>query len=156
MGCNSGPVGVIDTSMRFHMMKLWRNRGDGTKTNRCAIGVKIRLLTTEDGVARSIYKDVTSGSSFGANPLRQLVGTGSATVIDTLVVYWPTSDTTQVFHNVASDSGVSNRRRQGRTGISEAGAVSSQKADHMIRPSRKILLPLFVLLLAAGGLLATW
>ncbi len=38
---------------------------EGTKTNRCAIGTKIRLLITEDGVARSIYKDVTSGSSFG-------------------------------------------------------------------------------------------
>ena len=76
---------------------------EGTKSNRCGIGAKLRLQITENGVTRSIYKDVTSGSSFGANPLRQSVGAGSAAIIDTLEVYWPTSDTTQVFHNVASD-----------------------------------------------------
>lgn len=76
---------------------------EGTTSNRCAIGAKIRLQITEDGATRSIYKDVTSGSSFGANPLRQSVGSGNAAVIDTLEVYWPTSDTTQMFHHVASD-----------------------------------------------------
>jgi tetratricopeptide (TPR) repeat protein len=228
VGCNSGPVGVIDTNMRFYTMKLWRNRGDGSfvdvaaeknlldpaepmgsnfgdldndgfldfylatgntsfaelrpnimyhnqggqrfanvtmsggfghlqkghgvsfgdfdndgdqdvyvqlggaypadknadalfenpgtpfhsvmlklegrQSNRCAIGAKIRLHITEHGVSRMICKDVTSGSSFGANPLRQSIGTGSASVIDKLEIYWPTTDTTQEFLNLDSDS----------------------------------------------------
>ncbi len=228
VGCNSGPVGVIDTGMRFHMMKLWRNRGDGTfedvakqvnlvnpaetmganfgdldndgfldfylatgntsfaelrpnimyhnkegkqfldvtmsggfghlqkghgvsfgdfdndndldvyvqlggaypadrntdaffenpgfgnhsitlilegtQSCRCAIGAKIRAYITENGKSRMICRDVTSGSSFGANPLRQTIGVGTASVIDKLEIYWPKSDTTQTFSDLTPDA----------------------------------------------------
>jgi hypothetical protein len=46
---------------------------------------------------------VTSGGSFGANPLRQTLGLGSGETIDVLEVYWPTSDLTQTFRDVAVD-----------------------------------------------------
>jgi hypothetical protein len=48
-----------------------------------------------------VYKWVNSGGSFGANPLRQEIGLGKAEKIDTLEIYWPTSDTTQRFDDVA-------------------------------------------------------
>ena len=51
--------------------------------------------------ARSIYRHVNSGGSFGANPLRQTIGIGTAQVLDRLEIYWPTSDTTQVFEQVS-------------------------------------------------------
>jgi hypothetical protein len=47
-----------------------------------------------------VYRHVTSGSSFGANALEQTVGVGKADRVATLEVYWPTSQTTQVFRDV--------------------------------------------------------
>ena len=44
--------------------------------------------------------EVTSGSSFGANALQQTIGLGKAERIARLEIYWPTSDTTQVFLDV--------------------------------------------------------
>ena len=58
----------------------------------------------EDGKQRSIYKFVNSGGSFGAGPLRQLIGLGNASRIDRVEIYWPTSDQTQVFTDVPLDS----------------------------------------------------
>jgi len=75
----------------------------GTKSNRCAIGARVRLDITENGKTRSIHHFVTTGSSFGSNPLRQAIGMGTAETIDQLVVEWPTSGTTQTFKNVVGD-----------------------------------------------------
>jgi hypothetical protein len=75
----------------------------GRRSNRSAIGVRIRLDISEAGELRSVYKRVTSGGSFGANPLRQQVGLGKATKIDLIEIYWPTTDTTQQFKNVDVD-----------------------------------------------------
>jgi hypothetical protein len=46
---------------------------------------------------------VSSGGSFGANPLRQEIGVGKATVIDALEITWPTSKTKQVFRKLAAN-----------------------------------------------------
>ncbi|MGK0185304.1 MAG: hypothetical protein ACI9R3_001080 [Verrucomicrobiales bacterium] len=72
----------------------------GTQSNRSAIGARIKVTITEKGEARSIYRWVNTGASFGANPLRQHIGTGTAEIIDSLEIYWPTSDTTQKFNNM--------------------------------------------------------
>ena len=72
----------------------------GAASNRSAIGARIRLTVMEDGGARSIYKHVNSGGSFGANPLRQTVGLGQAEKIETLEVFWPTTGVTQTFRDV--------------------------------------------------------
>ena len=74
---------------------------NGVISNRSAIGARIRCSISEDGKRRNVYKWVNSGGSFGANPLRQEIGLGKAGKIDTLEVYWPTSDTTQRFDDVA-------------------------------------------------------
>jgi hypothetical protein len=72
----------------------------GHKSNRSAIGAVIHLVVSEDGRERSIYKHVNSGGSFGANPLRQAIGVGSAASILSLSVHWPTTQSTQVFEDV--------------------------------------------------------
>lgn len=72
----------------------------GTKSNRSAIGARIRVSFRELGKQRDVYRWVCSGGSFGANPLRQEIGLGKATSIDTLEVYWPTTDLTQTFQDL--------------------------------------------------------
>jgi hypothetical protein len=71
----------------------------GVKTNRAAIGARIRIVT-EGERPQTIHRHVTTGSSFGANPLEQTIGLGEARRIATLEVRWPTSGTTQVFKDV--------------------------------------------------------
>jgi hypothetical protein len=75
----------------------------GVKSNRSAIGARIRAEVIENGRPRSIYRFVNSGGSFGANPLRQTLGLGKATRIEVLEVYWPTTGLTQTFRNVPAD-----------------------------------------------------
>ena len=72
----------------------------GVTSNRSGIGARIRADIIEDGNRRSIYRWVNSGGSFGANPLRQHLGLGSAESIQFLEIYWPTSDRTQMFEDV--------------------------------------------------------
>ena len=75
----------------------------GTRSNRSAIGARIRLEVEEEGKARTIFKTVNSGGTFGANPLRQTIGLGRASKIGRLEVFWPTSGETQVFQDVPVD-----------------------------------------------------
>jgi hypothetical protein len=73
----------------------------GARTNRAALGARVKLsVTAHDGRRQDIYRTVTSGGSFGASPLRQQIGIGKASRIDALEVWWPTSKTRQVFHNI--------------------------------------------------------
>ncbi|MFT4547079.1 MAG: hypothetical protein ACI9UA_003406 [Pseudoalteromonas tetraodonis] len=76
----------------------------GKKSNRSAIGARIRIDLVEAGQQRSVFKWVSSGGSFGANPLRQNIGLGRASKIEQLEVYWPTSDTTQRWSEVPFDT----------------------------------------------------
>ena len=73
---------------------------EGTTSNRAAIGAKIKVTFKEDGVERFVYREVNSGGSFGANPLRQHIGIGGAQSIDKIEIQWPATGQTQVFNNV--------------------------------------------------------
>ncbi|MCH2065178.1 MAG: CRTAC1 family protein [Roseibacillus sp.] len=76
----------------------------GTRSNRCAIGARIRLVLEEEGrPGRSVYRHVNSGASFGANPLRQTIGIGKADSIARIEIWWPTSGITQRFEAVAAN-----------------------------------------------------
>jgi hypothetical protein len=77
----------------------------GKKTNRPAIGARIKVTVPGDA-PNTFYRHVTSGSSFGANTLQQTIGIGKAEKIALLEVYWPTSKTTQVFHDLPMDQAV--------------------------------------------------
>ena len=68
----------------------------GVKTNRAALGARIRLTLDGAGAgSRLRYREVTSGGSFGASSLAQHIGLGKASRIATLEIHWPVSRTTQ-------------------------------------------------------------
>ncbi len=53
----------------------------GTKTNRAALGAKIRVdVKSADGQMRSIYRTVGNNSSFGGNSLVEMIGLGDETL----------------------------------------------------------------------------
>lgn len=72
----------------------------GQKTNRAALGARIKVVTA--GVPPlTVFRHVSPGSSFGSSPLEQTIGLAKADRIDLLEIHWPTSGTTQTFRNVA-------------------------------------------------------
>ena len=73
----------------------------GVQANKAAIGSKLKLTFTENGVKRSVYKYVNSGGCFGAEPLRQEIGIGKAKSIDELEITWAGSQTVQRLKNIA-------------------------------------------------------
>ena len=76
----------------------------GVASIRSAIGARIHAEFEEKGSRRHVWRWVCTGSSFGANPLEQHLGLGRAKVVARLEIYWPKSDTTQVFENVPADT----------------------------------------------------
>ena len=75
----------------------------GVQSNRSAIGARIRIDFQEEGQQRTVYRYVNSGGTFGCNPLRQNVGLGAATAIESLEIFWPTTGHTQRFTDVPTD-----------------------------------------------------
>ena len=74
---------------------------EGTRSSKCAIGSHIKVTFTENGVKRSVYRDVNSGGSFGSGPLRQEIGIGQATRVDEVEIKWAGSNAVQHFKNLA-------------------------------------------------------
>jgi hypothetical protein len=86
-------------------MNRWIEVGlAGSKTNRAAIGARIKLVLTN---GREIHRLVTTGTSFGTSSLRQHIGLGREGRIQNIEVYWPTSRTTQSFRNVPHNQAIS-------------------------------------------------
>jgi FG-GAP-like repeat/ASPIC and UnbV len=77
----------------------------GKKTNRAAIGARIKVVTAGEQPL-TIHRHVSSGSSFGANPLQQTIGLARADRVALIEIQWPTSKTTQIFRNVAVDQAI--------------------------------------------------
>jgi hypothetical protein len=73
---------------------------EGRQSNRSAIGARIKATFTEEGSPREVYRWVSSGSSFGNNPLRQSIGTGKASGVTSLEVFWPVTGKTQTFLDI--------------------------------------------------------
>lgn len=89
----------------------------GRTSNRQAVGARIRVdVQTKSGM-RSIHRAVGAVSSFGGSPMRQEIGVGHVTSIETLEVTWPADRRTQSFERIPLDSsieiteGVDNFRR---------------------------------------------
>jgi tetratricopeptide (TPR) repeat protein len=73
----------------------------GVKSNRSAIGAKIKLTLKGSGAESAIrYREVSSGGSFGASPLMQHIGIGKVSRIAAIEITWPASHTRQEFNNV--------------------------------------------------------
>jgi hypothetical protein len=75
----------------------------GNESNRAAIGTRIKITFTEDGVRRSVYRDVNSGGSFGSSPHRREIGVGKAKSIDEIEIRWHGSGRRQIFTNVRAN-----------------------------------------------------
>ena len=76
---------------------------EGVRTNRPAFGARICVTFHDGEVERRVYRTVGYGSSFGGNPWREHIGLGSAAVVDSIEVDWPTSHTRQNFSHVSED-----------------------------------------------------
>jgi hypothetical protein len=77
----------------------------GRKTNRAAIGARIKLVTAGEPPL-TIHRLVSSGSSFGANALEQTIGLAGAVRVASLEIHWPTSETTQIFRDITADQAI--------------------------------------------------
>ena len=97
-----------------HPLRVFANPGSGNdwinvhlvgvKTNRAAIGAEIKVTVQDkDQPARSIYRTVGSGGSFGANPMEQHIGLGKSASILNLEIWWPASNTRQSFTNIGKN-----------------------------------------------------
>jgi hypothetical protein len=75
----------------------------GDKSNRVAIGARIHITIQTPGGLRHIFRTVSSGSSFGNSPLRQEIGLGDATKIETVEINWPASGVRQVLKGLLPD-----------------------------------------------------
>jgi hypothetical protein len=107
-------MGGVTNGTRYHNI-LFQNPGQGNnwlnvklvgkKSNRSAIGARIKAVTAGAN-PQTVYRWVSSGSSFGANPLEQHLGLGKAEQVAVLEIYWPTSGTTQVFRDIPANRAI--------------------------------------------------
>jgi len=95
---------------------------EGTKSNRAAIGARLRVVVETATGPRSIYKVVSSGGSFGASPLRQEFGLGAARRISAVEITWPVTGATQTLTGLSLD-----RFYHVREGAANAVALSPRK-----------------------------
>ena len=69
----------------------------GKKSNRSAIGARIKVTIDTEKGEQEIFTNVNTGGSFGASCLRREIGLGNAKSIKQIEVFWPTSNKNQVF-----------------------------------------------------------
>ncbi|MDX1388817.1 MAG: CRTAC1 family protein, partial [Acidobacteriota bacterium] len=86
---------------------------EGTRSNRAAVGARLRVRVGAPGGTREIRATVGTGGSFGSSTLRQEIGLGGATAIELVEVTWPRGGEVQVFRDLAVDG--SYRLREGET-----------------------------------------
>jgi hypothetical protein len=75
---------------------------EGVRSNRKAIGARIKVTIETPHGPRSIYRTVSSGGSFGGNPLRQQIGLGDASSVSQVEVFWPATGKTQRIAGLSS------------------------------------------------------
>ncbi len=107
-------MGGASKGDRYHNI-LFQNPGQGNhwltvklvgkKTNRAAIGARIKVVTAGDHPL-TVHRHISSGSSWGANPFQQTIGLASAERVAVLEIHWPTSGTTQVFRDVKANQAI--------------------------------------------------
>jgi tetratricopeptide (TPR) repeat protein len=97
-----------------HAIRLFENPGHGNdwislrlvgvKSNRAALGARIKLTVQNEGRGqRFIHRTVGSGGSFGASPLQQHIGLGKDARILSLEIWWPATDSRQNFSDVGKN-----------------------------------------------------
>jgi hypothetical protein len=82
---------------------------EGTRSNRMAIGARVKIQVATPSGTRFIHQVVSSGGSFGDSSLQLETGLGDATAIEAIEVTWPATSETQIFRNVPLDQFVAIR-----------------------------------------------
>jgi hypothetical protein len=98
----------------------------GTKTNRAAIGARIKVVTAGP-TPLTIHRHVSSGSSFGANSLQQTLGLAKAAKVALWEIEWPASGTKQVFHDVKVNQAIEITELQDRYRVLNYSAIPIPK-----------------------------
>jgi hypothetical protein len=96
---------------------------EGVRSNRRAVGARIKVVTGGGPGPRSIYRSVGSGGSFGASPFRQEVGLGAASRVERVEVFWPATGVVQTMEGLEP-----RRRYRIREGSAEAREVEWPRA----------------------------
>jgi hypothetical protein len=73
----------------------------GTRSNRSAIGAKVRVKATINGQTFWQLREINTGDGWSGNPLEAHFGLGNAANVETLRIEWP-SGTVQQFQNLAA------------------------------------------------------
>jgi hypothetical protein len=95
---------------------------EGVRSNRSAIGARIKVeLRTASGI-RHLYRTVGSGGSFGCSPLRAEIGLKDSKAINSVEVFWPATGQTQRLSGLLRDRGY--RIREGATSAVEVARQS--------------------------------
>jgi hypothetical protein len=76
---------------------------EGVRSNRAAVGARIKVIVKTAEGERALYKTVGTGGSFGASPLRQEIGLGQAISISGVEIFWPMTGQTQTLRNLVMD-----------------------------------------------------
>lgn len=87
----------------------------GTKANKVAIGARLTVTVATPSGPREMHRVISSGGSFGGNPLRQEIGLGNATAITSVEIIWPGSDTHQRLENLQLNHGYEIREGDSNT-----------------------------------------
>ena len=75
----------------------------GEQANRPGIGARITVTVDGPEGTRRIHRRAGTGGSFGSNPLRQEIGLGPATRIESVEIRWPGSGTVDRLTGLALD-----------------------------------------------------
>jgi hypothetical protein len=78
-------------------------RLEGVQSNRSAIGARIQVTVETGRALRNIFTTVSSGGSFGASALQQVIGLGKADAVRSIRITWPTSGKVQTFEHMRMD-----------------------------------------------------
>jgi hypothetical protein len=78
-------------------------RLEGFRSNRAAIGARIKVTVETTEGRRDIYVTAGSGGSFGASSLQQEIGLGQAKIIRSIEITWPRDREIQIFKSVSMD-----------------------------------------------------
>jgi len=105
-----GDLDLVIANSNYSHNALYRNNGNsnawldvtctGVLSNRSGIGAKVRVVATIGGQVVRQLREISSQSNlFSQAPLEAHFGLGDATVVDTLIIEWP-SGLVDVFPNV--------------------------------------------------------
>jgi hypothetical protein len=103
----------------------WLTLGlDGARSNRSAIGARVRVdIESPDG-PRSVHRVVNTGGSFGSGPLRREIGLGRAQKVRQLVITWPTTGRTDTYQDVPLDRVVTIREGDSRATVARSSSIA--------------------------------